>query len=375
LSIRPTLRKPIVLSDTTLRDGEQAAGVAFHAEEKLVIARMLDNMGVPEIECGIPAMGQEERRVVKRLVKFGMAARLITWNRAVRSDVEASLACGISAVAISCPVSDFQIVHKLGKSRDWVLRQLRQTVEFAKKESLYVCVGAEDASRADEDFLFEYGSVAQACGADRLRFSDTLGLLDPFQVYDKVSGLRNRVDLPLEMHTHNDFGMATANALAAVRAGATFVSVTILGLGERAGNAPLEEVAMALTHVYGAETGIRISLLPPLCRYVSDAVGRPIPPAKPIVGSKIFSHESEIHAAAVIRNPENYESYAPEQLGLTREISVGKYSGRRALSYRLKKLGIVKADDDLRLLVPRVRSLSSRIKRTLSDKELIELCS
>ncbi len=335
---------------------------------------MLAELGVREIECGIPAMGKDEQRVVKNLVRLDLASRLITWNRAVRSDVEASLSCGISAVAISCPVSDFQISHKLGRSRDWVLEQLRRTVEFAKEKNLYVCVGAEDASRADEDFLAEYGVLAQSCGADRLRFSDTLGLLDPFQVYDKVSRLAACVNLPLEIHAHNDFGMATANALAGVRAGATYVSVTVLGLGERAGNAPLEEAAMALTHVYRAETGIRVSLLPCLCEYVSKASGRPISPAKPIVGSKIFSHESEIHAAAVIKNPANYESYAPEQLGLKREIPVGKYSGRRALSYRLRDLGIVKRDEDLSLLIPRVRSLSSRIKRTLSDKELLELC-
>jgi homocitrate synthase NifV len=366
--------RQVALSDTTLRDGEQAAGVVFHTKEKLAIAKMLAELGVPEIECGIPAMGREERNVVKSLARLDVAARMITWNRAVRSDIEASLSCGISAVAISCPVSDFQIAHKLGKSRDWVLEQLRQAVDFAKKKKLYVCVGAEDASRADEGFLAEYGTVAQSCGADRLRFSDTLGLLDPFHVYEKVSRLTACIGLPLEIHTHNDFGMATANALAGVRAGAAYVSVTVLGLGERAGNAPLEEVSMALTHVYRAETGIRVSLLPSLCRYVSTAAGRPISPAKPIVGSKIFSHESEIHAAAVIRNPANYESYAPEQLGLKREISLGKYTGRKALSYRLRHLGIVKGDEDLSLLIPRVRSLSSRIKRTLSDKELLELC-
>jgi homocitrate synthase NifV len=373
--MQPTTNQPVFFSDTTLRDGEQAAGVAFHDKEKLVIARMLDDLGVPEIECGIPAMGLAERRVIRNLMRLGLSARLITWNRAVIADIEASLECGVSAVAVSCPISDFHIAHKLGKSRDWVLKQVREAVTFAKQKGLYVCVGAEDASRADEAFLAEYGALAKECGADRLRYSDTLGLLDPFQLYDRVSRLKAGLNLPLEIHAHNDFGMATANALAGVRAGATFVSVTVLGLGERAGNTPLEEVAMVLTHVHPAETGIQISRLPDLCRYVAAAAERPISPAKPIVGSKIFSHESEIHAAAVITNPANYESYSPEPLGLKREISVGKYTGRRALSYRLRHLGIVKADEDLNLLIPRIRSLSSRVKRTLSDQELIELCT
>ena len=159
----------IYVTDTTLRDGEQSAGVAFSGEEKVVIARMLDGLGVHEIECGIPAMGNEEQRVVISMVKLGLAARLMTWNRAVISDVEASLRCGVSAVAISLPVSDLQIANKLAKTRDWVLHKLRTAVGFAKKEGLYVCVGAEDASRADEDFLADFGLLAEDCGADRLR--------------------------------------------------------------------------------------------------------------------------------------------------------------------------------------------------------------
>jgi homocitrate synthase NifV len=365
----------IYVTDTTLRDGEQMAGVAFSVEEKVVIARMLDGLGVHEIECGIPAMGNEEQRVVIKMVNLGLAARLITWNRAVISDVEASLRCGVSDVAISLPVSDLQIANKLARTRDWVLRKLRAAVKFAKKEELYVSVGAEDASRADEDFLAEFGLVAQDCGADRLRFSDTVGQSDPFTIFDKVSRLKLRINLPIEIHTHNDFGLATANALAGIRGGAAFVSTTVLGLGERAGNAALEEVVMALTHLYGVDTGMDISLLPALCEYVSQASGREIPPGKPIVGGKIFSHESEIHASAVIKNPSNYEPYPPEKLGREREIILGKYSGRRALSYRLSRLGLAQGAENLSDLLQRVRCLSDRLKRALSDDELIELYS
>jgi homocitrate synthase NifV len=364
----------IYVTDTTLRDGEQAAGVAFSEEEKVVIAKMLDRLGVHEIECGIPAMGLEEQRAVIRMVKLGLSARLITWNRAVISDVEASLRCGVSAVAISVPVSDFQIANKLGKTRGWVLGKLRSAVEFARKNGLYVCVGAEDASRANEDFLAEFGLLAEAFGADRLRFSDTVGQTDPFIIFDKLSRLKLRIKLPIEIHAHNDFGLATANALAGIRAGAAFVSTTVLGLGERAGNAALEEVLMALTHLYGVDIGLDIAALPALCEYVSKACGREIPADKPVVGSKIFCHESEIHAAAVIKNPGNYEPYPPEKVGKQREIALGKYSGRRGVSYRLSRLGMVGKGRDLGDLVPQVRRLSDHLKRSLSDEELIDLC-
>lgn len=364
----------IYITDTTLRDGEQAAGISFSEKEKVVIAQILDQVGVHEIECGIPAMGPDERKIVTRIAGLGLTARVISWNRAVISDIETSIACGIDAVAISLPVSDFHICHKLGKTREWILNKLIEALDFAKDKGLYVCVGAEDASRAETSFLSEYASIARAYGADRLRYSDTLGKMHPFHVFDRVSALKALSALPIEIHTHNDFGLATANALAGVKAGAEFVGTTVLGLGERAGNAALEETAMALHHLCGIDTGLNLSGLRHLCEYVSRASGRRIPAGKPIVGSKIFSHESEIHAAAVIKNPRNYEPYPPETVEQERKIALGKYSGRQAVMYRLRCLGVEKSRDDLADLVFRVRKRSGRVKRELSDAELLELC-
>ena len=191
---------PIIIDDTTLRDGEQTAGVMFTRAEKISIARMLDAAGVQEIECGIPAMGKAEQSAVRALVELGLRARLITWNRAVVSDIRASLACGVTAVDISLSVSDIMIAHKLRKSREWVLEQLKEALGFAKENGLYVSVGGEDAGRADPCFLVELLRLSRSMGADRFRFCDTLGILDPFDMYEKISMLRRAVpDLDLEI--------------------------------------------------------------------------------------------------------------------------------------------------------------------------------
>jgi homocitrate synthase NifV len=270
--------RKIIIDDTTLRDGEQTAGVVFSLEEKKRIARMLDQIGVQELECGIPAMGAEEQASVRALVDMGLSARLITWNRAVVSDIQASIDAGVTAVDLSLSVSDLHIAHKLRKSRDWVREQLKVAVGFAKERGLYVSVGGEDSSRADLDFLVELMSIASGMGADRFRYCDTLGILDPFAMYENIRFLRERVpDLDIEVHTHNDLGMATANAIAGLRAGATFVNTTVNGLGERAGNAALEEVVMALKHACGVDPGIDTHRFVELSRFVGQASCRPVP--------------------------------------------------------------------------------------------------
>ena len=209
-----SFEQKIVIDDTTLRDGEQTAGVVFSRAEKIHIARTLDEIGISELECGIPAMGSEEQADVRALVDLGLNARLITWNRALISDIQASLEAGVTAVDISVSVSDIHITKKLGKDRHWVKEQLKRALGFAKQHGLYVSVGAEDASRADQQFLVELLQISKNAGADRFRYCDTLGILDPFTTYERISYLRRQVDLPLEIHTHNDLGMATANAIA-----------------------------------------------------------------------------------------------------------------------------------------------------------------
>ncbi|HBC92665.1 MAG TPA: homoaconitate hydratase, partial [Pelotomaculum sp.] len=263
--------KGIVIVDTTLRDGEQTAGVVFANREKVRIAKLLDEIGVPQIEAGVPVMGGDEKEAIRSICKAGLKASIMGWNRPVIRDIEASLQCGVDAVAISISTSDIHIKHKLRSSREWVLEQMVNATHFAKREGMYVSVNAEDASRSELDFLLEFAGAAKEAGADRLRYCDTVGIMEPFTIYEQIKSIKDKVDIEIEMHTHNDFGMATANALAGVKAGAKYVGVTVLGLGERAGNAALEEVVMSLKHLYDIDLNYKTEMFVEVAEYVSRA--------------------------------------------------------------------------------------------------------
>ncbi len=363
---------PVYIDDTTLRDGEQTAGVVFANEEKVHIAKLLAQLGVHQIEVGVPAMGGDEKEAIKRIVDLGLSASILAWNRAVVSDVKHSLDCGVDAVAVSISSSDIHIQNKLRRDRQWVLDSIKRAVEFAKGHGLYVSVNAEDASRSDLDFLIEFAVTAKESGADRLRYCDTVGIMDPFETYRRVKVLIDEVGLPIEMHTHNDFGMATANAIAGLRAGATYVNTTVNGLGERAGNASLEEVVMALQYCEGVKLGIHTSLFRELSEDVALASGRPLPAWKPVVGSNLFIYESEGRASGVIRDPTTYEIFLPGEVGLLRRFNVGKYSGPSVVRQKLREYGYHPSEEELLKLVPTLRSRSIALKRSLFDKEVVE---
>lgn len=365
--------RQIRIVDTTLRDGEQTAGVVFSNEEKIKIAEMLSDLGVDQLEVGIPTMGGDEKQAIKDIVKKNLKSSIMAWNRAVISDIEQSIDCNVDAVAISISVSDIHIQNKLKTSREWVLDHMVKSVEYAKKNGLYVSVNGEDASRADNDFLITFIKAAKEAGADRFRYCDTVGVMEPFRLYDQIKYLYDNTNFDIEMHTHNDFGMATANAIAGIKGGASHVGVTVNGLGERAGNAALEEVLMALKFVYDYDVDVKTTMFRPISEFVSKASGRELPIWKAIVGTNMFAHESGIHADGAIKNPKNYEAFDPSVVGLERQIVIGKHSGRAAIINKFNEYNITLSNEEANQILEQVRATSVKLKRSLFDKELVKL--
>jgi len=362
----------IVINDSTLRDGEQTPGVVFTPEEKASIALALEAAGVDEIEAGIPAMGEAE---IESIAAVGQALHrsvAIAWGRMTKSDVDAAVRTGLTRVNLSVPLSDCQIRAKFNTSRADVLQRIRNIVPYALDRGLQVAVGGEDSSRADLDFICETILVAEDAGAHRFRFADTLGVLDPFGTYAIFRRMWAETDMELEFHGHDDLGLATANTLAAVHGGATHASVCVLGLGERAGNAALEEVVAALAHVSDLKTGVSMSHLPALADLVASAARRPIPPGKPIVGSAVFTHESGIHVHGLLKNPATYEGISPGVFGRQRQFVLGKHSGTASIVNALHSLGLAADEQRTRLVLAQVRDHASKTKESVSTNQLLE---
>ncbi|MDD3819150.1 MAG: homocitrate synthase family protein [Actinomycetota bacterium] len=364
-------KRYINIIDTTLRNGERTAGVVFSKHEKIRIARMLDEIGIPEIEIGTPALGDAEREIIKEILKDSFNARLFVYCEAEPVNIEYAVECGAKNVIINISTSDIHIRDKYKKNRTWVINKLRETIKTAHQNGLNFIVSAEDATRTDLGFLLKIISLASKKGAYRFRICDTVSKFDPFRTFLFISTIVSATDLPIEMYNHNDFGMATANGIAAVRGGASSLVVSVGGLGEGTGNAAMEEIVMALKYLENIELPIDTSRFREIAEYVAKASSRAIPIWKAIVGTNVFAHESGIHADGVLKNPKNYEVFNPSEVGLTRQLVVGKHSGSHTILHKFKEFNIDLTDKQANEILALAREMSVDLKRPLFDKELM----
>ncbi|MDR1866287.1 MAG: homocitrate synthase [Bacteroidales bacterium] len=359
------------LIDSTLRDGEQAPGVVFSGKEKMRLAQMLDDTGIDEIEAGIPAVSENECSTIRRICAMNLRARVLVWSRAVKNDVEQAARTEAQAIHIAFPVSDVQL-SVMGKQWNWVEDSLPAIVEHARKYFSHVSIGAQDAGRTDADRLHGFVGMLERLNIRRVRIADTVGVLTPADTMRLVQGVRERHPaVGIDFHGHNDLGMATANAVSAWQAGASTLSVTVNGLGERAGNAALEEVLMILTRLYGQDK-YDISSLYALCRYVADVSGYPIPKGKAVCGSMAFSHESGIHAKGTLKDKTAYQAFDGKLIGRESARNLfGKHSGKGAVIDLLQKENLRIEEAKIHLLMDKIRRKAQRCKCGVAPAEII----
>lgn len=363
----------IVLWDETLRDGEQTPGVAFSPEEKRTIATLLDDMGVPLMDVGIPVVSAEEARGVKLIANAGLDASIMAAARAVRKDVEACVDAGVDEIALFIACSDLHMKYKLNMTREQVKEISVRETEYAKDHGLQVSFVTEDTFRADLDFVAElYGACIEA-GATRAVICDTVGVMTPVGIRWFFEQVRSRLPkVQLSFHGHNDFGLAVANSLAAVEAGVEVPHTCVNGLGERSGNASFEELVMALETLYGYKTGIDVSRMYEVSRLVEKLSGVPVGVNKPVVGYNAFSHESGIHADGVIKHTATYEPIQPERIGRTRQFIYGKHTGSTSVAEKLRSSRVEASPEQVAALVQLIKEFSES-KSKVDHQAFIEL--
>ncbi len=367
------------LVDTTCRDGEQMPGISFTCDEKVEIAVGLEMLGVEQVET-FATYNDSDRDCAKRLSSRLKETSIMGWNRMVKTDIEDSISHGVDAVSVSTDTSDIALANKLKMTREEQLERLVDCVEFAKGHGVYVCFNAGDATRSDSDYLVEFARAGKDAGGDRFRICDTVGILTPAASSSLVAKIMSNVDIDVEFHAHNDFGLAVANALAACEAAASFrdrtlwLSTTVNGLGERAGNVPLEVLVMNLRAHYGVQK-YRTEHIIPLCKRVEKASGLEIPLNYPIVGGNMFTHKSGIHVDGILKDPQMYEAFDPAMLGMSRRISLGKHSGKASIRHKLDQLGLVAPPEAIETLRREISDAGEMAKRDVTDAEFIQIYS
>jgi homocitrate synthase NifV len=361
--------------DSTLREGEQTVGVLFSLQQKLDIVRRLSNIGVEEIEIGtVSSFDNDLHKLTGLGRRIKNLPQLAVWCRCHAGDIAIAASLQPDVLSLSIPVSDIHIEKKLGRNREWVLKTLSASIIQARELGIKkVSLGLEDATRADPLFLDEVVKTAEKSGADRIRLADTVGIAGPTEIVTLVTHIKQSTRMEIGVHMHNDFGMATANSLAALESGADWADSTVLGLGERAGNARLEELVGYLS--LRRNRDYRTNELPELCRYVAHAADKTILPDHPIIGSRIFYCETGLHLQGLCHAPDTYEPFEPAKVGAERRLLFGKKIGKSVVKYHLAAMGSRVSADQLGEAVKFVRKKAEKLGRPLQNKEMVHLLS
>jgi len=367
-----SLSDNIVIYDSTLRDGEQMPGISFSPEQKLALARKLDEIGIPEIEAGFPAVSKTEVEAVKTIANDGLNAKILALSRLKKEDIDAAIRSDADLVLLFIASSPLHLKYKLHCSEQEIKNKVVESIEYAKDHGIVPSFSTEDSTRTRLTFLEELVTLADEAGAKRIGFTDTVGCATPQTIRYLFSHMRKLVSTPFSAHIHNDFGLGLINAITALSSGATHVCTTINGWGERAGNVPLEQLVMSLKILYKKDLGIDTTKFWEVSEMVSHFTGLPIPKTHPLVGSNIFTHESGIHVAAILENPQTYESIPPELVGNKRNLVLGKHTGKHMIKQLLNDHGI-EADEELLVdIVSQVKQLGER-NGHLSDEEITQI--
>ena len=368
------ITKRIRIFDTTLRDGEQTPGVSLTADDKMEIARQLSKLGVDTIEAGFPSSSEGEKKVVKDIAKAGLTSEICALSRAIKGDIDAAIDCDVGLVHVFIPTSPVQMKYAVNLTPEQVLTATIESIEHVKKHGIKCEFSPMDATRSEMPFLKKVCQAAEKAGMDSLNVADTVGIMIPKTTIQLIEELKTVVTVPISIHCHDDFGLAVANSLAAVEAGAAQVHVAVNGLGERAGNASLEEVVMALNLIYKYKTGVNTRLLYSTSRLVSSLTGINVQANKAIVGENAFAHESGIHTRGVTEKPLTFEPIKPELVGRTRKLVAGKLAGTSGINAELEEIGIHPTEEQLKEIVERVKELGDKGKM-VTDADLLALSS
>lgn len=370
------MNKKITIFDTTLRDGEQTPGVSLTNEQKLKIATQIDKLGVDALEAGFPISSEGDKQSVKSIANAGLNLDVCGLARVLTKDLNACLDSEVDMIHTFVSTSDIQRIHTIKKSREEVLSMAVDAVEYIKDHGIKCMFSAMDATRTDIDYLIQVYKTVEDAKCDIINVPDTVGILSPSKMYQLISNIRSEIKIPIDVHCHNDFGIAVANSLMAIEAGANQIQVTINGIGERAGNANLAEVVMCLQSIYGAQTNIKTNYLLETSKMVENITGIHIPPNTPIVGENAFAHESGIHTHGVLTQADTFEPgiMTPEMVGHKRRIVIGKHAGRHAIQKSLEDASIETTEDQLNEILIRIKEISNKGKR-IYDADLHAVAS